>query len=81
MRLRHVHSTEPRLEPRKDGYSLKSSKVVVSCFSVAYSPVLDRYVYDLKVPHDVDPTPFQPKPLDGEVESFDVSLHISRLTR
>ncbi|KAH0831206.1 vacuolar protein sorting-associated protein 26-domain-containing protein [Lanmaoa asiatica] len=30
------------------------------------------YVYDLKVPPDVDPTPFQPKPLDGEVESFDL---------
>ena len=38
-------------------------------------------MYDLKVPADVDPTPFQPKPLDGEVESFDVSTHIRRLTR
>ncbi|KAF8548291.1 hypothetical protein OG21DRAFT_1449315 [Imleria badia] len=31
-----------------------------------------QYVYDLKVPSDVDPTAFQPKPLDGEVESFDL---------
>ncbi|KAF9224860.1 hypothetical protein BS17DRAFT_779167 [Gyrodon lividus] len=31
-----------------------------------------EYVYDLRVPPDVDPTPFQPKPLDGEVESFDL---------
>ncbi|KAG2159308.1 NUDIX hydrolase domain-like protein [Suillus bovinus] len=28
-----------------------------------------RYVYDLEVPND---TPFQPRPLDGEVESFDL---------
>ncbi|KAF8837002.1 hypothetical protein BDN67DRAFT_910047 [Paxillus ammoniavirescens] len=28
-----------------------------------------EYVYDLRVPPD---TPFQPKPLDGEVESFDL---------
>ncbi|KAF9238929.1 NUDIX hydrolase domain-like protein [Melanogaster broomeanus] len=31
-----------------------------------------EYVYDLRVPPGVDPTPFQPKPLDGEVESFDL---------
>jgi hypothetical protein len=33
-----------------------------------------RYVYDLRIPQGVNPTPFQPKPLDGEVESFEVSL-------
>ncbi|KIJ63574.1 hypothetical protein HYDPIDRAFT_92194 [Hydnomerulius pinastri MD-312] len=31
-----------------------------------------EYVYDLKVPSGVDPAPFQPRPLDGEVESFDL---------
>jgi hypothetical protein len=30
-----------------------------------------RYNYDLGVPHD---TPFQPRPSDGEVESFDVRM-------
>ncbi|KAG9307978.1 NUDIX hydrolase domain-like protein [Chiua virens] len=30
-----------------------------------------QYVYDLKVPSDLEPS-FQPKPLDGEVESFDL---------
>ncbi|KAI6026025.1 NUDIX hydrolase domain-like protein [Pisolithus marmoratus] len=31
-----------------------------------------QYVYDMKIPNDVDPTLFQPKPADGEVESFDL---------
>jgi hypothetical protein len=31
-----------------------------------------RYVYDLAIPVDADPTLFTPKPLDGEVESFEV---------
>ncbi|KAF9467226.1 nudix hydrolase 20 [Collybia nuda] len=31
-----------------------------------------EYVYDLLIPSDVDPTPFRPKPLDGEVESFEL---------
>ncbi|KAH7915873.1 NUDIX hydrolase domain-like protein [Hygrophoropsis aurantiaca] len=31
-----------------------------------------EYLYDLKIPPGVDQTPFQPKPLDGEVESFDL---------
>ena len=38
-------------------------------------------MYDLKVPPDVDSIAFQPKPLDGEVESFDVSPHIRRLVQ
>ena len=32
-----------------------------------------RFVYDLSIPHDIDVTPFVPKPLDGEVEKFEVS--------
>ncbi|KAF7986083.1 hypothetical protein HWV62_41489 [Athelia sp. TMB] len=32
-----------------------------------------EYVYDLPVPPGADPTPFTPKPLDGEVESFEVT--------
>ncbi|KZT63472.1 hypothetical protein DAEQUDRAFT_733767 [Daedalea quercina L-15889] len=31
-----------------------------------------EYVYDLRVPSGVDPAPFRPKPLDGEVESFEL---------
>ncbi|GBE83384.1 NUDIX hydrolase domain-like protein [Sparassis latifolia] len=31
-----------------------------------------EYVYDLRVPPGVDPAPFQPKPLDGEVELFEL---------
>jgi hypothetical protein len=30
------------------------------------------YNYDLPIPRDVDPTPFQPKPKDGEVEIFEL---------
>ncbi|KAJ4001999.1 nudix hydrolase 20 [Lentinula boryana] len=30
-----------------------------------------EYVYDMPIPSDIDPTPFTPKPLDGEVESFE----------
>ncbi|KAH9947756.1 NUDIX hydrolase domain-like protein [Amylocystis lapponica] len=30
-----------------------------------------EYVYDLRIPHGEDPAPFQPKPLDGEVEFFE----------
>lgn len=33
-----------------------------------------RYVYDLHIPCGVDSAPFTPKPLDGEVESFDVCV-------
>jgi len=31
-----------------------------------------EYVYELRIPQGVNPTPFQPKPLDGEVESFEL---------
>ncbi|EKM57105.1 uncharacterized protein PHACADRAFT_142270 [Phanerochaete carnosa HHB-10118-sp] len=31
-----------------------------------------EYLYDLRVPSNADPAPFQPKPLDGEVESFEL---------
>jgi hypothetical protein len=34
-----------------------------------------RYIYDMVIPAGADPTPFEPKPLDGEVERFDVSFH------
>ncbi|KAF7358967.1 Thiamine pyrophosphokinase [Mycena sanguinolenta] len=30
-----------------------------------------EYTYDMVIPPDADPTPFEPKPLDGEVERFD----------
>ncbi|KAJ7291805.1 nudix hydrolase 20 [Mycena rebaudengoi] len=30
-----------------------------------------EYVYDLVIPANADPAPFEPKPLDGEVERFD----------
>jgi 8-oxo-dGTP pyrophosphatase MutT (NUDIX family) len=33
-----------------------------------------RYTYDMVIPPGADPTPFEPKPLDGEVERFDVRL-------
>jgi hypothetical protein len=29
-------------------------------------------VYDIAIPPDVDASIFEPKPLDGEVESFEV---------
>ncbi|KAF5384444.1 hypothetical protein D9615_003403 [Tricholomella constricta] len=31
-----------------------------------------EYVYDILIPPDVDSTPFEPRPLDGEVESFEL---------
>jgi hypothetical protein len=34
---------------------------------------LDRYVYDMLCPSTDDPA-YVPKPLDGEVESFEVCL-------
>ncbi|PPQ90852.1 hypothetical protein CVT25_007387 [Psilocybe cyanescens] len=34
-----------------------------------------EYVYDILIPPGVDPTPFTPKPLDGEVESFEFVSH------
>jgi hypothetical protein len=44
------------------------------------TPTLSRYNYDLGIPHN---TPFQPRPSDGEVESFDVRtiyLYLSTTT-
>lgn len=38
-----------------------------------------RFLYDLRIPAGADPTPFQPKPLDGEVEYFEVRIRCSRL--
>ncbi|KAF7342958.1 Thiamine pyrophosphokinase [Mycena venus] len=46
-----------------------------------------EYVYDMVIPAGADPAPFEPKPLDGEVERFDVNFHfflfdvLSLLTR
>jgi hypothetical protein len=37
----------------------------------------NRYVYDMVIPPGVDPTPFTPRPLDGEVESFEVCSILS----
>ncbi|PPQ99316.1 hypothetical protein CVT24_009184 [Panaeolus cyanescens] len=34
--------------------------------------IFHRYVYDIKIPKDVDPELFTPRPSDGEVESFDI---------
>ncbi|KAF9467223.1 nudix hydrolase 20 [Collybia nuda] len=34
-----------------------------------------EYLYDLSIPSDMDPDIFQPKPLDGEVESFALLPH------
>lgn len=31
-----------------------------------------EYVYDIAIPSQVDASIFEPKPLDGEVESFEV---------
>jgi len=36
------------------------------------APARLRYVYDLAIPAGVDPSPFEPKPLDGEVQSFEL---------
>jgi len=35
---------------------------------------LKRYVYDILIPPGVDLVPFTPRPLDGEVESFEVRI-------
>ncbi|KAJ7266242.1 hypothetical protein C8J57DRAFT_1619587, partial [Mycena rebaudengoi] len=32
-----------------------------------------EYLYDLVIPANADPAPFKAKPLQGEVERFDVS--------
>ncbi|KAH9474577.1 hypothetical protein JR316_0013039 [Psilocybe cubensis] len=34
-----------------------------------------EYVYDIQIPPNVDPAPFTPRPLDGEVESFEFVSH------
>ncbi|CAA7266276.1 unnamed protein product [Cyclocybe aegerita] len=34
-----------------------------------------EYVYDIVIPPAVDPAPFTPRPLDGEVESFEFMSH------
>ncbi|KDR77026.1 hypothetical protein GALMADRAFT_225179 [Galerina marginata CBS 339.88] len=34
-----------------------------------------EYVYDIFIPPGVDPSPFIPRPLDGEVESFEFVTH------
>jgi hypothetical protein len=33
---------------------------------------IHRYTYDIEIPRDADPALFEPKPLDGEVEFFEV---------
>ncbi|KAG5643527.1 hypothetical protein DXG03_000719 [Asterophora parasitica] len=35
-----------------------------------------EYVYDILIPHNVDAKLFEPRPLDGEVESFELLTHI-----
>ncbi|KAG6836281.1 hypothetical protein H0H93_009553 [Arthromyces matolae] len=34
-----------------------------------------EYVYDISIPSDVDPKIFEPRPLDGEVESFELLIY------
>jgi len=34
-----------------------------------------EYIYDLVIPAGIEPTPFTPRPLDGEVESFELASH------
>lgn len=33
-----------------------------------------EYVYDIAIPSDADASNFEPRPLDGEVESFEVEI-------
>lgn len=40
-----------------------------------------EYVYDLRIPSDMDPTPFIPKPHDNEVESFELLPHEAVIKR
>lgn len=40
-----------------------------------------EYVYDLRIPSGIDPTPFRPKPLDGEVEAFELLPLADVITR
>ncbi|KAF8638680.1 hypothetical protein AX17_002025 [Amanita inopinata Kibby_2008] len=40
-----------------------------------------EYVYDLVIPPSIDPTLFQPKPLDGEVEKFELLGHDGLVAR
>ncbi|KAF8152995.1 nudix hydrolase 20 [Crassisporium funariophilum] len=40
-----------------------------------------EYVYDIIIPPNVDPAPFTPRPLDGEVESFEFVSHGQLLTQ
>ncbi|KAK7042784.1 thiamine pyrophosphokinase [Favolaschia claudopus] len=56
---------------------VKSHVRAVGCISYFYrtpegwlQPEVE-YVYDMVIPPGADPTPFEPKPLDGEVERFD----------
>lgn len=70
------------LERLKDGFNLRSSEYFFSqiCYVIYISNPLNRYVYDIVIPRGIDPTPFTPQPLDGEVESFEVCqkpLHLS----
>ena len=63
----------PYEEPRRDGYSLRFSTPLffLVCFGPVLTAAISRYVYDLSVSSGA---PFTLRPLDGEVESFDVRL-------
>lgn len=59
-----------RLAATRDRVSCKvSQKHIIFQFQSS-----KRYVYDILIPPGVDPAPFTPRPLDGEVESFEVRI-------
>ncbi|KAH7883002.1 NUDIX hydrolase domain-like protein [Phlebopus sp. FC_14] len=57
---------------------IKTHAKCVGCISYFYRTTRGwlqpevEYVYDLRASPGIDTTPFQPKPLDGEVESFEL---------
>ena len=44
--------------------------------TLLFSMLKTRYVYDLRIPAGTDAASFVPKPLDGEVESFEVDQFV-----
>lgn len=63
---------------QKAGFNRRWSRSLIIKYALCIGePLAGRYAYDLRIPSGVDPAPFQPEPLDGEVESFEARRRLS----
>jgi hypothetical protein len=74
-----VCDLNPPLGPPKGGYNLKSSRFLsIKPVSHLVTKIAPRYVFDLEIPREEELSEkYTPKPLDGEVESFNVRIFVS----